>query len=509
MHNVLEWLERSAARAPDKVAVAGPQDHLTFAQLAEGSRRVGSWLAAHGMSSRRGVAFYLEKSPSALSGMLGAVFAGGFYSVLDVRQPAARIQSICATLDPLVVVADDANLAAAREALEATAWEVVPLGELLSASEDAALLSAARAQATDVDPLYVNFTSGSTGTPKGVVVSHRSVIDFIPTFVRTFGMGEDDVFANQAPFDFDVSVKDIYSCLLLGARLQLVPRPYFTAPTTLMDYLADTHATTLVWAVSALCFVSIMNAFDYRVPKDVRRVLFSGEVMPPKQLSRWRAHLPDVTYVNLYGPTEITCNCTYYVVDRDFGKGEAIPMGRPFDNERVFLLGEGEREVTPDMVGVEGEICVAGTALGLGYLGDAGRTGEAFVQNPLERRWLDPIYRTGDLARYDSAGNLVYSSRKDHQIKHLGQRIELGDIESTAAALAGVDQAACTYDARRKKIHLFYVGEASHEEVALSLRAQLPSYMAPNGIHALEAMPLTKNGKVDRSLLAEQTTSRL
>ena len=213
--------------------------------------------------------------------------------------------------------------------------------------------------------------------------------------------------------------------------------------------------------------------------------------------------------MNLYGPTEITCNCTYYVVDRDFGKGEAIPMGRPFDNERVFLLGEGEREVTPDMVGVEGEICVAGTALGLGYLGDAGRTGEAFVQNPLERRWLDPIYRTGDLARYDSAGNLVYSSRKDHQIKHLGQRIELGDIESTAAALAGVDQAACTYDARRKKIHLFYVGEASHEEVALSLRARLPSYMAPNGIHALEAMPLTKNGKVDRSLLAEQTTSRL
>lgn len=500
MTNVLEWLEASARRLPNKLAVADPAGGMTFGELRDASASIGTWLAGR-MRPRTAVALYLEKSPLALAGMLGAVYAGGFYSVLDVRQTPSRLASICQSLRPACILTDRANLERAHQLFDGLGYQVALLEDVASTTPDEDALLAIRAQATDVDPLYVNFTSGSTGTPKGVVVGHRSVIDFIPTLDGTFGIGEDDVLANQAPFDFDVSVKDIYSGLLQGATVSLVPRDYFVNPTQLMDYLCDTGATTLIWAVSALCFISIMGGLDYRTPTSIRRVMFSGEVMPPKQLREWQRHLPGTQYVNLYGPTEITCNCTYFVVDREYKKGEVIPMGKPFPNEKVFLLGPDDSLVSEP--GVEGEVCVSGTALGLGYLGEPERTAESFVQNPLNDRWLERIYRTGDLATYDGAGNLVYASRKDHQIKHLGQRIELGDIEAAAQAVEGVQRACCLYDHRRKRIHLVYMGTLPKEELFDALKVALPQYMVPNKVHQTGQMPLTKNGKIDRRALEE------
>jgi amino acid adenylation domain-containing protein len=432
--------------------------------------------------------------------MLGCAAVGGFYSVIDVRQPEGRVRSILEALDPCVIVCDESTRADAHSIAATGAWRVANLDEICAYEGDADAVDTARGAVCDVDPLYVNFTSGSTGTPKGVVVARRSVTDFIPVFCHTFSISEDDVVANQAPFDFDVSVKDIYSCLLTGATLVLVPRDYFSNPTLLMDLLSDTGATTLTWAVSALCFVSIMGGLDYRVPTTVRRVLFSGEVMPPKQLAVWQRHLPDATYVNLFGPTEICCNCTYHVVERVYGPTEQIPMGIPFENERVFLLDEHDHLV--EEAGVEGEVCVAGTCVALGYLGDPDRTARSFTQNPLMPRWQETIYRTGDLAYRREDGKLVYASRKDNQIKHLGQRIELGDIEAQAQAVEGVERAVCLYDANRKRLVLCYVGGVDRKELKGRLRELLPSYMVPNNTRQVDAMPLTKNGKVDRAELA-------
>lgn len=501
MTNVLEWLEATSRRLPQKVAVADPSSEFSFSVLQQTSKAVGTWLITHGVRPRTAVALYLEKSPLALTGMLGAVYAGGFYSVLDVRQTPVRLASIVEGLDPAVILTDAANLARAHELFDTTGLEIAALEDIKGMAADEVLLGSVRDQATDVDPLYVNFTSGSTGTPKGVVVSHRSVIDFIPQLDATFGIDESDVLANQAPFDFDVSVKDIYTGLLQGATVQLVPREYFVNPMQLMDYLVESRATTLIWAVSALCFVSIMGGLDYKVPATIRRVMFSGEVMPPKQLREWREYLPDAMYVNLYGPTEITCNCTYFVVDRDYGKNEVIPMGRPFANERVFLLDAQDLLVTEP--GMEGEVCVSGTSLGLGYLNDPDRTAASFVQNPLNTRWLERIYRTGDLAAYNDDGDLVYASRKDNQIKHLGQRIELGDIEAAAQGVDGVSRACCLYDQRRKKLHLFYMGNLGKDELFEALKQALPQYMVPNKIQQIQQMPLTKNGKIDRKALGE------
>ena len=500
MYNVLQMLEATADRMPHQLAVADPCDSLTFAELRDAAQAAGSDFVRRGVEPRAAVAFYLEKSAKAWATMLGVVYAGGFYSVIDVRQPVERVHSMLEALQPALIVTDEEYAQKADELFGGLSYSVVCVDDVLGADVDDVRLASVRRQATDVDPLYANFTSGSTGTPKGFVAPHRSVLDFAQVFTEAFGIDQGDVLGNQAPFDFDVSVKDLYSSLLTGATVQLIPRAYFSNPTQLMDYLCEREVTTLVWAVSALCFVSVMGGLDYRVPTTVRRVLFSGEVMPPKQLRVWQRHLPDAAYVNLYGPSEITCNCTYYVVEREYEDDETIPAGKAFPNERVFLLDEQDREVSePDVMG---EICVSGTCLVMGYLGSAERTAKVFVQNPINTRWLEPIYRTGDLARYDKHGDLVYVSRKDHQIKHLGQRIELGDIEAAAHAVAGVERACCLYDSVRKRLVLCYVGDIDRKDLKGELRRRLPQYMVPNNTRKLDAMPLNKNGKIDRGELA-------
>lgn len=512
IHNILELLERSAERFPDRPAFGDPEKDISFRELVRKARAAGELLAAD-VPSESPVAFYLEKSVDAVIAMFGAVYAGGFYSFIDVRQPAARAQKVLDVLEPAVLITDEENAEKAEE-LSFGGRRILlkdlleQAGRTLSGQKEplpplSPVLARIRSTMTDTAPLYVNFTSGSTGTPKGVAVCHRSVIEFIAHFAPLFQVTEEDIFGNQAPFDFDVSVKDIYSGLYTGAKVQIIPREYFSNPTQLMDYLCEKKTTVLIWAVSAMCFVSIMNALDYRIPETVRAVGFSGEVMPIKQLNVWKKYLPDAMYVNLYGPTEITCNCTYYVLDpgKEYGLEEVIPAGTAFENEKVFLLDEENQEVDPSDLSGEGEICVGGTCVALGYYRDPERTAAAFVQNPLNDRYPERIYRTGDIGRYDADGNLVYVSRKDFQIKHLGHRIELGEVEADTMARDGVSRACCIYDAKKKRLILFYTGERDKKDLEKELKEILPPFMVPNKTIRLEEMPLNKNGKIDRHAL--------
>ncbi len=509
MNNVLQMLERSAERYPDHTAFADPQKEISFRKLEALSKKVAAVLSdgsiAAPLKLNGAVAFYMEKCVDTMAVMFGTVYAGGFYSFIDVRQPAERAAQVLSKLEPAVIITDEENAGTIEETVNKTGMDtaVILIGRLLerahAAVPDEAALQNMRRHSVDTMPLYVNFTSGSTGSPKGVAVGHASVIDFMEVFTGTFGIGPDDVLANQAPFDFDVSVKDIYSGLYTGAKVLLIPRDYFTKPAVLMDYLADNGATTLIWAVSAMCFVSIMNGLEYRVPESIKRVMFSGEVMPVKHLNKWRRHLPSATYVNLYGPTEITCNCTYYILDREFENDESIPAGLPFENEKVFLLDKDDKEVTES--GTEGEICVGGTCLAIGYYRDREKTEDVFVQNPLNDKYYERIYRTGDLGKYDKEGMLIYTSRKDFQIKHMGQRIELGEIETAAMSLDGVSRACCLYDEKKKKILLYYTGETGKNEVTGGLQEKLPQYMVPGKTERIDEMPMNKNGKIDRSAL--------
>lgn len=304
---------------------------------------------------------------------------------------------------------------------------------------------------------------------------------------------------NQAPFDFDVSVKDIYAALYTGAALAVIPRRLFSQPAALMDYLCEHRVTSLTWAVSALCLVSALHGLDYRTPDTVRRVLFSGEVMPPAHLRRWMQALPHADFVNLYGPTEITCNCTYHRIERENEYAAGLPLGNAFPNARVFLLdGKGQEVTRPDEVG---EICVGGAGLALGYYNAPEQTAQAFVQHPCNQRYMERIYRTGDLGRYDAQGRLYFCGRRDFQIKHMGHRIELEEIERAAAALPGAEQCCCVFDERKSRLHAFYTGTAESAALYEQLSRQLPVFMLPRTLERLEHMPLTANGKADRRRL--------
>lgn len=505
LKNILEYLEKSAGMYPDKIAFADPDKEITYSELVQRARGLGRALYRIVKEPRKPVPVFMGKSVDTISVFFGAVYAGCFYSLLDTKQPRARLLDILATLEQdFIITSHVYDEEIAEFGFDGSIWYLEDLESEAVEPEDDDLLEKIRVQALDIDPLYCNFTSGSTGVPKGVVVGHRSVIDFIDIFTETFGFNETDVFGNQAPFDFDVSVKDIYSTIACGATMQIIPTKYFSIPTQLLDFLCDRHCTVLTWAVSAMCIVTTLHGFDYKIPTEVKKVLFSGEVMPIRHLTAWQEALPEALFVNLYGPTEITCNCTYFIVDRKYERGEVLPSGIPFPNEKVFLLDDEDKLVTEK--NVNGEICVSGTALALGYYNNPEQTARAFVQNPLNKKYLEPIYRTGDLAYYNEDGQICFATRKDFQIKHMGHRIELGEIEAAMDAVPQIERACCIF--ANNKINAFYIGDIDKKELSQQLGTRIPKFMIPNTFRQMESLPITKNGKIDRKALTEEYLTR-
>ncbi|MCI8299167.1 MAG: amino acid adenylation domain-containing protein [Lachnospiraceae bacterium] len=499
--SVLDYLEESAERFPDKIVFADDKNEVTYREFQHQVKAVATGLAKQIPSERnRPVAVLIERKIESLTGFFGIAYSGNFYAPIDYQIPVKRIELMLETLKPVAVLVT----ASAGTVMDQVAYDgpVLDLQTLQNTSADQDLLDEIARRRIDTDPLYAIFTSGSTGVPKGVLVSHRSVIDLIDNFKEEFGFDDTMVLGNQAPFDFDVSVKDIYSTLKNGGTMYVIPKMMFSMVARLIDYLNEKKINTVIWATSALRIVENLNVFSKKLPEYLKTVMFSGEVMPNKVLNYWRKYLPGVMYVNLYGPTEITCNCTFYKVDRPFADEEALPIGVAFQNTDLVLLDDKRKaEAEPGQVG---EICIRGSSLALGYYNNEEKTREAFIQNPLNPMYPETIYCTGDLAQYAEDGNLMFVSRKDYQIKHMGHRIELSEIEIAVNALPFVEAACCIYDTSEEKIVLFYqASEKCDRELLKQLGKNLPKYMFPNRMEHFEKLPLNKNAKIDRTWLNE------
>ena len=454
MKNVLEYLEATAGRLPNKMAVTDGEESATFAELKSVSSRIGRVLSDY-ISPSQPVAVMMKKSTKTLQIFLGIVYAGGFYCLLDPDFPDERHRSQLSTLQTGLIITEPDSL----DKIERLRFSgnVITTEELFKKIESADSLQVKK-DIAEGTPLYCNFTSGSTGVPKGVLVGHSSVLSFIDSFTSLFNITEEDVIGNQAPFDFDVSVKDIYSSLKTGATLVIIPTAFFRFPNNVMDMLEKYEVTTLTWAVSALVLLNRLHEFMYKVPPKIDKILFSGEEMPSKHLKDWMNEYPDAEFVNLYGPTEITCNCTYYRIDKA-SVPEKLPIGNVFPGKEIYLLDEKGHIIPESEEDTIGEICVAGEELALGYYNNEEATAKAFVK--IDN--LGRVYKTGDLG-YRKGGLLHFAGRRDFQIKHNGHRIELEEVERAFNSLPGIGQAACIYDPVKYRIIAYYTGDVSKEE---------------------------------------------
>ena len=558
MKNVLEWLEATVTKYSDKPAFSDTESSITFAQVYDIARNTGSYLIEKLGVDRTPVAVFAGRKMVTPAYFLGVVYAGRPYAPIDASLPDKRIEKILENLCPRAIVADRESLEHVESIVDELAksegfdrpqifvaedisrfeWIVGADGNCkisestggavpgceeetddiaaenekdtdggvvavrAGETDDSSLekLAAVRRQMSMTDPLYIIYTSGSTGNPKGVMTSHLSLMTYINAYCDVMHIEGDDVLGNQSPLDYIAAIRDIYLPLKTGCSTAIIPKEYFMEPNALFDYMNEKKVSSVGWSVSAFTILTSLGAFEEVGLKSLRKICFSGSVMPCKVLRKWQENLPEAHFVNQYGPTEATASCTYYSVDHTVEEDEVLPIGQAYDNYRVFLIDEHGNEPA---VGEQGEICVCGPILALGYYNDKERTDAAFTLNPINKAYPERMYRTGDYGRLDEDGILHFCGRMDRQIKHMGHRVELDEVEHAANVVEGVAESCVIYNKAKEVLILFYTGDCDRRSLALALRDELPGFMVPRKIKKLELLPKLPNGKYDMKKLEE------
>jgi amino acid adenylation domain-containing protein len=444
------------------------------------------------------IVVYMQKCCYAIIAFSAISYSGNFYTPIDTKQPEERINSILRTLDAKIALTNKANCLKLKSFFDG---EIICIDDI-NKFDMPGPADINKSEILNIDPVYCLFTSGSTGVPKGVVIPHCAVIDYIDWLIETFDFNEKTIIANQAPFYFDNSVLDIYTTFAAGCTLYIIPDDYFSFPVKVIDYLNEKKINFIFWVPSVFVHFANFDVFKTKKPLFLKKILFCGEVMPNKHLNYWRRYLPECLYANLYGPTEITDVCSYYIIDREFLDHEPLPIGKACKNTDILILNEKNNKT---IINELGELCVRGTCLALGYYRDREKTANAFIQNPLNDCYNELIYRTGDLAYWNENGELICAGRIDYQIKHLGYRIEPGEIETAVLGTGLVEMVCIVYDENRKEIVMFYQNNVDIDYIEFRRRLSIfiPKYMMPARCIRMDELPKNANGKIDRLKLKD------
>ncbi|MET8682892.1 amino acid adenylation domain-containing protein [Streptomyces sp. NPDC004732] len=492
---VPELFQAQAAATPDAVALISDGTHLTYDELNTRANQLAHHLVEQGVGPEHIVALALPRSPEMITALLAVLKTGAAYLPIDTTYPAERIRYMVQDARPTLVLTDTTT---AHLWAEGTA--TVLLDDPALRTRTAALDPTDPTAAPDpAHPAYVIYTSGSTGTPKGVVVPHSAVADYLRDTSRRYP-GARGVALLHTSLSFDLSITALFTPLVSGGRVVLAE---------LRDGLADTAETRALGCDFLKATPSHLALLE-GLPEEVsprKELLLGGEALLGETLRKWRDRHPDVTVMNVYGPTEASVNCTEFRIEPgDEVPDGPVPIGRPMANTQVYVLDAGLRPVPP---GVPGELYVAGVGLARGYLRRPGLTGQRFVADPYGPAG-SRMYRTGDLARWNADGALVYLGRADDQVKLRGFRIELGEIEGELTRCAGVARAAVVVREEQegdRRLVGYVVPEADGgvdpAEVRDRLAARLPEYMVPAAIVVMDALPLTAHGKLDRKALPD------
>ena len=503
--SLIELFEETVKKYPQKVAVIDKDREIVFSDLHRKSLQLASALMALGIGQNRPVGVFLDKSIESVYADLGILYAGDFYMNLDIKTPAERIRNILQLVEPAAIISTTRQIKSIEGIIPST-MKVILLDEAGGTADvDSAEIIGRLSTIIDTDPSCIINTSGSTGTPKGVVLNHKSFFDFIEWSIDTFHFDDDLVMGSLSPIVFDIYSFELCMLMAKASTLVVLPAHLAAFPAKILEVLEQHKVNFLFWVPTIMVNIANMDLLSAFKLKSLRTVWFAGEVFPTKQYNYWHHHLPKVTFANLYGPIEITLDCTYYIINKEIPDEEPLPIGYPCRNTDILILDDEDRAVTEP--GVEGELCVRGTSLAMGYYNNPEKTAAAFVQNPLNKAYPELIYRTGDIVCLNDEGLIMFKGRKDNIVKHMGYRTDLGEIEHVIInTLKLVKNGCIVYNQSDKQITLFY--EAAEEipvsEFRLQIGKVLPKYMIPTTFHHLEQLQRNANGKIDRLFYKKQ-----
>ena len=505
-YNAAMLFSETATTHASKPALRYESGVHTYGDLSRWVDALAALLVAHGCNRGDVIAIGHNKRPLSYALMLAALRLGVAYANIDVASPLARTGKMLDVTRAKLLFYDDPDYAAPMESLarEKGCRSLFLETALLPAvtAVDRAEQERRMALVDGSTIAYIMFTSGSTGVPKGVAVTHQNVLHFIAWGRARFGITPADNFANLSPMYFDNSVFDFYVAFFSGASLTPVYRELLTRPYDLVRYVGRMTCTVWFSVPSLLIYLMTMKAMSAEALAHLRRIVFGGEGYPKVELNKlYDRFAAQAELVNVYGPTECTCICSAYTVTAaDFADLTGLPtLGRLNQNFDYRILGDDECDA------ISGELCLIGPNVAAGYFNDPDRTAASFFTLSDPGRFMKRMYRTGDLVR-EEQGKLYFIGRKDNQVKHMGYRIELEEIEHALAKLPGVTRAAVVYQRSNVAYGKFVAfvscsGEADEKALLKGLAGLVPEYMVPSKLVLMPQMPINPNGKVDRQKL--------
>ncbi|HEV7397588.1 MAG TPA: amino acid adenylation domain-containing protein [Pyrinomonadaceae bacterium] len=502
-YNLALRFQRVAAENAQATALWFAHDQtILYGDLNRLANQVARLLLAKGVKAGDVVCISGTKTISSLATVIACLKLGAPYAVLDPHSPVERLGKILSTCEPHIVIGEESFIDNVRP----LGYRTQVLTDSLPPDFSSEDLEETK-EITGTASAYIMFTSGSTGFPKGAVMTHGNVLNLIEWAKETYSITTADVLTNVNPLYFDNSVFDVYASLFNGARLVPFNRNETRDPGLLVQKVDAAKCTLWFSVPSLLIFLQTMRAADGNHLNSIRRFVFGGEGYPKAKLKMLFDAYPAARLFNVYGPTECTCICSsHQLSSEDFDDLQDLPrLGQIATNFGFLLLDDSEQ---PVVAGEIAELCLLGPNVGRGYYNDAERTAASFVQNPLNPHFKEVIYKTGDLASIDQNGDLHIHGRKDNQIKHMGYRIELEEIETALNCLEYVSEAAVLHTNVNglSRIVAVIAGdkEAEADKLRQDLKQIIPDYMIPSLFHQVRVLPKNANGKVDRRTLAQQ-----
>jgi D-alanine--poly(phosphoribitol) ligase subunit 1 len=492
-----------------KTALKYPKEEcFDYSALNELSNQLGRFLLETGLVKGDVIAIFNEKSHLAYSLMLACLKTGVIYTNLDVSSPWSRLEKIISNCQPNAIFFDQEENALFENCKSAFSGTVLLNLHTETVKQRISSLGTGNLeeslQVNGGDAAYIMFTSGSTGFPKGAVMSHNNVLNFIQWGRSTFAVTPEDIFTNANPIYFDNSVFDFYISLYNGATLVPLSHELVKDARQVVQAINESGCTIWFSVPSLLVYLLTTKSLSAGDFKNITRISFGGEGFPKTKLKQLFGLFKDrITLFNVYGPTECTCICSSYIIsETDFeNMNELAPLGNMAPNFGYKIMPLDENNMN------FGELALMGPCVGLGYFNDTERTNKSFVQNP-DSRFRQIMYKTGDVVERAGNGYLHFRGRVDNQIKHMGYRIELEEVEAAFNALSYIDEAGVVYEkisAELGQIKAFVSLsdiEINNERIIKDLRNLLPPYMVPRALIILENLPKNANGKIDRKALS-------